>query len=119
MNINSRLRRVQESLKGREMALFWLKTSQARRGYFEYWQSAELQPWASENEEAGLLYHLVVEVNGTVIMAADNSRALAGWAALLGISMIEATPESKPVQFENVKDLSERWREKVRTLLAG
>ena len=53
-----------------------------------------------------------------MIMAADNSRALAGWAALLGISMIEATPESKPVQFENVKDLSERWLEKVRTLLA-
>lgn len=90
------------------MAFFWLKTSQARGGYFEYWQSAEFQPWASENEEAGLLYHLAVEVNSTVILAADNWRALAGWAALLGISMIEATPESKPVQFENVKDLVER-----------
>ena len=32
--------------------------------------------------------------------------------------MIEATPESKPVQFYNVKDLSERWRQKLRTFLA-
>jgi hypothetical protein len=100
------------------MALYWMKTSQARGGYFEYWQSAEFQPWASENEEAGLLYHLAVEVNSTVILTAENWRALAGWAALLGISMIEATPESKPVQFENVKDLSERWRRKLRTFLA-
>ena len=89
MNINSRLRSVQESLKGREMALFWLKTSQAKGGYFEYWHSAEFLPWASENEEAGVLYHLAVEVNGTVIMATDKWRALAGWGALLGISMIE------------------------------
>ena len=118
MNIDSRLRSVQESLKSREMALFWLKTSQARGGYFEYWQNAEFQPWASENEEAGLLYHLAVEVNSTVVLAADNWRALAGWAALLGISMIVATPESKPVQFENLKDLSERWRQKLRTFLA-
>jgi len=40
------------------------------------------------------------------------------WAALLGISMIEAAPESKPVQFENMKEVSERWREKLRTFLA-
>jgi hypothetical protein len=58
MSINSRLRNLERSLKGRELALRWLKSSQARGGYSEYWEIGEFQPWASENEEAGLLYHL-------------------------------------------------------------
>lgn len=117
MNINSRLRSVQESLKGREMALFWLKTSQARGGYFEYWKIAEFQPWASENEAAGLLYQLAFAVNGAVITAAEGWRSVAIWAGLLGISMIDTAPESKPVQLHTVKDFSERWRQRICTFL--
>jgi hypothetical protein len=36
MSVNSRLRNCEKSLKGRERALLWLKTSQAKGGYLEY-----------------------------------------------------------------------------------
>ena len=39
-------------------------------------------------------------------------------AALLGVSMIEATGEEKVVTVETVPDFSERWREKLVTLFA-
>jgi hypothetical protein len=77
------------------MALFWLKLSQQRGGYLEYWNNAEFQGWPSETEEGGLLYYLALEVNNSVILAADTWRQIASWASLLGISMIEATTEGK------------------------
>jgi hypothetical protein len=118
MSIDSRLRNVQKSLKGRAVALLWLKTSQAKGGYLEYWKRCEFHSWASENEEAALLYYLVVEVNGAVITAAHNWRALASWAGLLGISMIDTSPASKADRFEIVRDFSERWRQKLCAFLA-
>jgi len=57
MTINTRPRSLQESLVGREKALFWLKLSQERRGYFDYWNNAEFQVWPAETEEGGLLYY--------------------------------------------------------------
>lgn len=45
MSINSRLRNCEKSLKGRELALLWLKTSQAKGGYLEYWKTGEFQCW--------------------------------------------------------------------------
>jgi hypothetical protein len=118
MSTNSRLRSVQKSLKGREIALLWLKTSQSRGGYLEYWERGEFHTWVSENEEAALLYYLVVEVNGGVISTVDNWRALTSWAGLLGISVIDANRQSIPVQFETVQDFSDRWGKKLRTLHA-
>jgi hypothetical protein len=100
------------------MALFWLKLSQERGGYFEYWNNAEFQVWPSETEEGGLLYYLALEVNTSVMLAADIWRQILSWAALLGISMIEATDEGKAVGFETVTDLPERWREKLRSSFA-
>jgi hypothetical protein len=118
MSMHSRLRSVQKSLKGREVTLLWLKTSQSRGGYLEYWERGEFHTWVSENEEAALLYYLVVEVNGGVILTVDNWRSLTSWASLLAISMIDANRQSMPVQFETVQDFSGRWRKKLRTLHA-
>src|SRR5215475_13199850 len=100
MSIDSRLHSVQRSLRGREAALLWLKTSQATGGYFEHWTRSDFHCWVGENEEAALLYYLVVEVNGAVITEAHHWRELASWASLLGISVIDRTPESKPVRPE-------------------
>jgi len=72
MSIDSRLHSVQRSLRGREAALLWLKTSQATGGYFEHWKRSDFHCWVGENEEAALLYYLVVEVNGAVITAAHH-----------------------------------------------
>ena len=113
MTINTRPRSLQESLVGREKALFWLKLSQERRGYFDYWNNAEFQVWPSETEEGGLLYYLALEVNTSVMLAADIWRQTSSWAALLGISMIEATNEGKALEFETATDLPERWRKKL------
>jgi hypothetical protein len=113
MTINTRLRSVQKSLTGRRMALFWLKLSQQRGGYFEYWNNAELQAWPSETEEGGLLYYLALDVNNSVIVAADIWRQIASWAALLGISIIDSMGASK-----TGNNLSERFREKLCRLLA-
>jgi len=77
MTINTRLRSVQKSLVGREMALFWLRLSQQRGGYLEYWNNAEFQTWPSETAEGGLLYYLALEVNNSVILAADTWRQIA------------------------------------------
>jgi hypothetical protein len=118
MTINSRLRNLERSLRYREMALLWLKTAQARSGYSEYWKVAEFQPWASENEEAGLLYSLVFEVNGAVIAAAEACRERASWAGLLGISMIATSPQSKPFELGAAGDFLELWREKLCTMFA-
>lgn len=118
MNVNSRLRSVQNALMARQRALFWLKTSQERGGFFEYFKNAEFQGWPSETEESGLLYYLAFEVNNSVILAADLWRQIASWAGLLGISIIAATDETNVVQFETVRDLPERWRAKMAGFLA-
>lgn len=60
MSIHSRLRKFETSLQYRELALLWLKTAQGRSGFSDYWRIGEFQPWASENEEAGLMYHLAL-----------------------------------------------------------
>src|SRR5579864_3039418 len=74
MSIHSRLSNFEKSLQYRELALLWLKTAQGRSGFSDYWRIGEFQPWASENEEAGLMYHLAFEVNGAVITAAANQK---------------------------------------------
>jgi hypothetical protein len=119
MSVNSRLRNCEKSLKGRELALLWLKTSQAKGGYLEYWKTGEFQCWVSENDEASLLYHLACEVNGAVLMAADGWRALASWASLLGISMmIGTTPWLTPSQVSTAVDFLGLWRQKLCAFLA-
>src|SRR5579864_5492307 len=118
MSIDSRLRSVQRSLKGREVALLWLKTSQATGGYLEHWKRSDFHCWVGENQDAALLYYLVVEVNGAVITAADNWRALASWASLLGISMIDVAQGSRPPELETMRDFTQHWRQKLCALLA-
>jgi|SRR5580704_5731572 hypothetical protein len=118
MSIHSRLSTFEKSLKYRELALLWLKTAQGRSAYSEYWKIGEFQPWASDNKEAGLLYHLAFEVNGAVMTAAQGWRALMSWASLLAISMIDTTPRTKPFELATVRDFPERWREKLCALLA-
>jgi len=105
-------------LQYREHALLWLKTSQARSGYSEYWKVGEFQSWASENEDAGLLYHLAFEVNGAVMTAAQGWRGRASWASLLGIFMLATSPQSKPFELSTAGDFLELWREKLCTILA-
>ena len=118
MSVNSRLHNIEKSLKYRELALLWLKTAQGRSGYSEYWKIGEFQPWVADDEEAGLLYHLAFEVNGAVMTAAQGWRVLMSWAGLLGISMIDTTPSTKPFELATVRDFPERWREKLCALLA-
>lgn len=113
MTVNSRLHKMERSLRYRELALLWLKTSQERGGYADYWKIGEFQPWVSDNEEAGLLYDLAFEVNGAVMTAAQGWRALAGWASLLGLAMIDTTPDSKPFELATVGNFPELWREKL------
>ena len=118
MSIHSRLSNFEKSLRYRELALLWLKTSQGRSGYSEYWKIGEFQPWASENEEAGLLYNLAFEVNGAVITAAQGWRVLTSWASLLGIFMLATSPQSTPFELGMAGDFLELWREKLCTILA-
>ena len=113
MTVNSRLHKMERSLRYRELALLWLKTSQERGGYADYWKIGEFQPWVSDNEEAGLLYDLAFAVNGAVMTAAQGWRALAGWASLLGLAMIDTTPDSKPFDLATVGNFPELWREKL------
>jgi hypothetical protein len=94
------------------------KTAQGRSGFSEYWRIGEFQPWASENEEAGLLYHLAFEVNGAVITAAQGWRVLMSWASLLGIFMLAESPQSMPFELGTAGDFLELWREKLCTILA-
>jgi hypothetical protein len=96
VSIHSRLSKFERSLQYRELALLRLKTAQGRSQYSEYWKIGEFQPWASENEEAGLMYQLAFEVNGAVMMAAQGWRMLMSWASLLGIFMLVPSPQSKP-----------------------
>lgn len=109
MSVNSRLHIIEKSLQYRELALLWLKTSQERGGYADYWKIGEFQPWVSDNEEASLLYHLAFEVNGAVMTAAQGWRVLASWASLLGLAMIDTTPDSKPFELATVGNLPELW----------
>jgi hypothetical protein len=118
MSVTSRLNSIEKSLQYRELALLWLKTSQGRSGYSEYWKIGEFQTWASENKEAGLLYHLVFEVNGAVITAAQGWHGRASWASLLGIFMLATSPQSKPFELGTAGDFLELWREKLCTILA-
>lgn len=113
MNIDSRLRNVQKSLKAREVALLWLKTSRASGGYLEYWKKCEFNSWANENDETALLYCLAIEVNGAVIAATDRWNALTSWAGLLGVSMIDTAPGSRPGQLQTMRDFAEHWRQKL------
>ena len=119
MSVNSRLRNCEKSLKGRELALLWLKTSQAKGGYLEYWKTGEFQSWVSENDEAGLLYHLAFEVNGAVLMAVDGWHTLASWAGLLGVFLIiDTTPRLIPIQLSTGGDFLGLWRQKLCAFLA-
>ena len=101
-------------LKYRELALLWLRTAQMKGGFAEYWKSAEFQPWASENEEAGLLYHLVFEVNCAVFMTAQRWCAASSWASLFGVSIL--TSSGTPLEGlapTKREDLLEHWRTKL------
>ena len=118
MSIHARLSKFERSLQYRELALLWLKTSQAKSGYSEYWKIGEFQSWASENEEAGLLYHLAFEVNGAVMTAAQGWRVRASLASLLGIFMLATSPQSKPFGLGTAGDFLELWRAKLCTILA-
>jgi|SRR5579864_7418172 hypothetical protein len=118
MSIHSRLSNFEKSLQYRELALLWLKTAQGRSGFSDYWRIGEFQPWASENEEAGLMYHLAFEVNGAVITAAQGWRVLMSWASLLGISMLAASPQLTPFELGTAGDFLELWRKKLCTTLA-
>src|SRR5882762_376051 len=119
MSIHSRLRNFEKSLQYRELAFLWLKTAQGRSGYSEYWKIGEFQPCASENVEAGLLYHLTFEVHGAVMTAAQEWRVLMSWASLLGIFMLATSPQSKPFELGTSGDFLELWREKLCTILAN
>jgi hypothetical protein len=105
-------------LQYRELALLRLKTAQGRSQYSEYWKIGEFQPWASENEEAGLMYQLAFEVNGAVMMAAQGWRMLMSWASLLGIFMLVPSPQSKPSELGAAGDFVDLWREKLCTILS-
>jgi hypothetical protein len=115
MSIHSRLSKFETSLQYRELALPWLKSAQGRSHYSEYWKIGQFQPWASENEEAGLMYGLTFEVNGAVITAAQGWRVLMSLACLLGLSMFATSPQSKT--FELPKDFLQLWGEKLRAIL--
>jgi hypothetical protein len=117
VSIHSRLSKFERSLQYRELALLWLKTAQGRSQYSEYWKIGEFQPWASENEEAGLMYQLAFEVNGAVLTAAQGWRVLMSWASLLGFYMLVPSPQSKPFELGTAGDFVELWREKLRTIL--
>ena len=117
MSIHSRLSKFERSLQYRELALLWLKTAQGRSQYSEYWKIGEFQPWASENEEAGLMYHLAFEANGAVMTAAQGWRVLMSWASLLGLFMLATSPQSKPFELDKAEDFVEPWCEKLRTIL--
>ena len=118
MSINSRLRKLEKSLTYREWALLWLKSSQAKGGYLEYWKFAEFEPLAAENEEAGLLYHLAMRVNGEVLIATQQWREVGSWASLLTISMLDGKPSSKPFEPHTVGKFFERWRNALCKLTA-
>jgi len=113
MTVNSRLHNMERSLQYRELALLWLKTSQEKGGYTDYWKIGEFQPWVSDNEEAGLLYDLAFEVNAAVMTAAQAWGALTGWASLLGLAMVDTTPHSKPFELATVGNFPELWRQKL------
>lgn len=117
MSIHSRLSKFEQSLQYRELALLWLKTAQGRSQYSEYWKISEFQPWASENEESGLMYQLAFEVNGAVMTAARDWRVLTSWASLLGLFMLASSSQSKPFELGTTGDFLELWREKLRAIL--
>src|SRR5690349_16291621 len=117
MSIHSRLSKFETSLQYQELALLWLKTAQGRSHYSKYWKIGEFQPWASENEEAGLMYGLTFEVNGAVITAAQGWRMLMSWASLLGLSMLATSPQPKTFGPVTPKGFLHLWSEKLRTIL--
>jgi hypothetical protein len=118
MNINSRLEKLEQRLTLRERALQWLKTSQAKGGYSEYWKFGEFQLWVTENEEAGLLYHLALTINGEVLRATQQWRAQARWASLLGLSMLDVKPGRKRFEPHTVGDFFDCWQNALCGLLA-
>jgi hypothetical protein len=118
MSINSRLGKIEQCLSYRELALRWLKASQAKGGYIEYWKFGEFQPWAADNQEAGLLYHLATTVNGTVLLAAQQWRVQASWASLLSISMLDLKQGSKPFKPLRARNFFEHWRNALCKLFA-
>jgi hypothetical protein len=118
MSISSRLDKLESFMTYRELALLWLKKSQAQGGYSEYAKFGEFQPWVAENEEAGLIYYLATTVNGSVLLAAQQWRALASWGSLLGISMLDLKPGLKPFKPYTVAGFFERWRNLLCRLFA-
>lgn len=93
----------------------WLVTAQGKSGYRDRWKTSYFEPWVSESEEAGLLYHLANDLNCAVIAEAHQWRLVAGWAALLGVSMINSKPNS---ELTLGKESLNFWREKLCTLFS-
>jgi hypothetical protein len=118
MSINSRLEKIEQSLTLRERALRWLKASQAKGGYLEYWKFGEFQPWVTVNEEAGLLYHLAMTVNGEVLRATQQWRVQARWASLLGISILDVKLGRRCFEPHTVGHFFEAWRDALCRLFA-
>ena len=119
MSIELRLRKCQKSLKYRHMALLWLKTSQARSGYAEYWKTAEFQDWVSEDEESGLMYYLAFEVNSAVCMLAQRLYATSSWAGMFGVSILTSTPASlDSLERTQREDILRVWPTRLRQLLS-
>ena len=83
----------------------------------DWWKTAGFEPWVSDNDEGGLLYHLAFEVDGAVIAQVERWRGHASWASLLTISMIDVI-ESEPCELRPMRDFLELWRGKLCTLLA-
>ena len=57
-------------------------------------------------------------VNGTVLLAAQQWRALAKWGSLLSISMLDVKPGSKPFEPQRAADFYENWRNALCSLFA-
>ena len=112
MNTNSRLSKLQQSLRLREWFFVWLKTLQAKGGYSDYWKFGTFESWSSENGEEGLLYNLFFEVNTAVMTAVDRGRELRSWASLLGLAMLGVTPGPNSL---SIPDFLPIWREKLCT----
>ena len=114
MNVQSRIRKFERSLKDREWVLYWLNRLLAKGGFSDFWKFGEFESWPSENEELGILYNLVFEVNSAVMLAATRLRDLGSWASLLGIVMLTSTSTPtlpQPPDFVSV------WRDKLRKFL--
>jgi len=111
MSVNSRLKKIEGGMTYREWALLWLKTSQEKSSYSESWKFAEFQPWAAENEEAGMIYYLTNMVNIAVLLTTEQLRAQTTWGSLLSLSMFNVQPGLRPLEPRPIEEFVERWRD--------